>query len=123
MRTTHLLSRTWPALACTALLACASPTMPVTELAMAQASIAHAQAAGAGQWAPAELQASRLKFDGANQAVTSQNATLAQTLAVEANADAQVAEARTESVKATRAADALRENLRVLREELARKTK
>lgn len=112
------------ALASLLLVACAStPPPPTTELAVSAAAVAHAAGAGAPVGAPSEMRMARDKLARANAAVTNKDNELARTLALEATADAQLAEAKTESGKARKAADEVADASRVLREELDRKPK
>jgi hypothetical protein len=59
----------------------------------------------------------------AERAMVDKNYELARTLAEQAQVDAQLAGAMARSAKATKAAEALQEDSRVLRQELDRKTK
>jgi hypothetical protein len=56
----------------------------------------------------------------ANQALAAKDYKTAQDLAVQAQADAQLAQSKANSAKATTAADELQQNIRLLREELQR---
>jgi hypothetical protein len=77
-------------------------------------------AAGAPELAPAEINAAREKMMRANQALAAKDYKLARELAVQAQADAKLAQSKANSAKATAAADALNEDLRVLRQEVDR---
>lgn len=104
-----------------ALAACASPTPPPTaQMAVANAAVAHAAAAGSAEYAPAELAMARDKMARANVALAARDHDAAMTLAQQAQLDAQVAEAKTEAEKARKAAVAMQEAGRALREEMAR---
>ena len=105
------------------LAACASTPPPTSEIAVSAAAVAHAAGAGAPAGAPAEMRSARDKLARANLAMTNKDYAEARTLALEATADAQLAEARTEAAKSRKAADEVAEASRVLREEMARKPK
>jgi hypothetical protein len=68
-----------------------------------------------------EMKTARDKLDRANVAMLAKNYDSALTLAQEAQVDAGLAQAKAQSVKAQRAADAVREDSRALTEELDRK--
>ncbi len=125
---THATSQTRPnwlaipiAAAALALLgACASTPPPNAELAVAKAAVG--QAAGAtGAEAPVEMAAARDKMARANAAYGQQDYELARQLAAEAEADATLAQAKARSVRSERALTEVREGIRMLREEMARK--
>jgi hypothetical protein len=92
-------------------------------MAVATAAVAHAAAAGGSEFAPVEMRMARDKLQRANVAMTAKDHGTADTLAEQAQLDAQLAEAKAESARARKAADALNEGSRVLREELDRKPK
>lgn len=69
------------------------------------------------------MQTAREKLDRAKLAMSKEDYDTARNLAEEAQVDAQLAEAKARSGKARKAADELQEGIRVLREELNRKTK
>jgi septal ring factor EnvC (AmiA/AmiB activator) len=105
-----------------ALAACATPPPPTEQLAVSQAAVTHAVGAGAPELAPAELSLARDKLGRAQAAVVAKNFDVALALAQEAQLDAQLAEAKAESTKARKAADALQDASRALRQEISRKT-
>lgn len=103
------------------LTACASDKTPATaDVAVSRAQVAAATSAGAADLAPAEMQAAREKLMRANQALAAKDYKLAQDLATQASADAQLAQSKANSAKATTAADELQNNIRLLREEVQR---
>jgi hypothetical protein len=110
---------------CAALLlsACASTPPPTAELAASNAAIAHAAGTGANEIAPKDMLSARSKLESAQIALNAKDYDRARTLSDEAQADARLAEARTLSSKARKAADAVQDDHRVLREELDRKPK
>ena len=103
------------------LAACASDKAPATaDVAVSRAAVANATSAGAADLAPAEMQSAREKLMRANQALAAKDYKTAQDLATQASADAQLAQSKANSAKATSAADELQQNIRMLREELNR---
>lgn len=102
---------------------CASPPpAPTDQLAVSKAAVAQAVSAGAPEFAPAELSSARDKLDRANLAMAAKDYAQARILAEQAEVDAQLAVTRTRSSKAQKAAAALQESSRVLREEINRNT-
>ncbi|SDH55602.1 protein of unknown function [Duganella sp. OV458] len=100
---------------------CASDKTPATaDVAVSRAQVAAATSAGAADLAPAEMQAAREKLMRANQALAAKDYKTAQDLATQASADAQLAQSKANSAKATTAADELQNNIRLLREEVQR---
>ncbi|ELX13557.1 hypothetical protein Jab_1c21930 [Janthinobacterium sp. HH01] len=103
--------------------ACASDKTPATaDVAVSRAAVANATSAGAADLAPAEMQSARDKLMRANQALAAKDYKTAQDLANQASADAQLAQSKASSAKATTAADELQQSIRTLREELNRST-
>jgi hypothetical protein len=101
--------------------ACASDKTPATaDVAVSRAAVANATSAGAADLAPAEMQSAREKLMRANQALAAKDYKTAQDLATQASADAQLAQSKANSAKATSAADELQQSIRTLREELNR---
>jgi hypothetical protein len=103
------------------ILGCASVPPPTELMAVSSASLADANAAGANEAAPIEMRAARDKLDRAKAAMSDKNNELARSLAQEARVDAQLAEAKAHAAKASKAAEAVHEDSRVLQEELKRK--
>lgn len=107
-----------------ALGACASrPPAPTAQMAVSSAAVADATRAGATESAPAEMGMARDKLERAKVALAAKNYALARSLAQEAEVDAQLAESKTHSSKSSAAAIEVQEGIRVLREEMDRKTK
>jgi Domain of unknown function (DUF4398) len=106
-----------------ALAACASTPPPMPEMAVANAALAHAVAAGSAELAPVEMAMARDKLARANLALAAGKNDSALMLAQQVQLDAQLAEAKAESEKASRSAAALRDAARALREEMARQPK
>jgi hypothetical protein len=103
------------------LTACASQKAPATaDVAVSRNAVANAVQAGAADLAPEEITAARAKMMRANEALAARDYKLARELAMQAQADAQLAQSKANSAKATAASNALSEDLRVLRQEVDR---
>jgi hypothetical protein len=100
--------------------ACASTPKPSAELAVGNAAVERAAGPAAAD-APVEMAAARDKMARANAAYAKDDFALARQLATEAEADANLAEARSRSVRSTRALTEIHEGIRMLRDEMARK--
>lgn len=112
------------AVAAAALIAgCASTPAPTEQMAVSRAAVSNASSAGANEFAPLQLKSATEKMDAAERAMTEKDYEHARQLAEQAQVDAQLATAKARSVKAQKAADALQEDTRILRQELERKTK
>jgi hypothetical protein len=100
---------------------CSTLETPATaDVAVTKAAVDNAAGAGAQEFAPVELNLARQKLAKANQAMAEKNYRLAMEIADEARADAKLAQAKAGSSKAQKSADALQDDIRVLREELNR---
>jgi hypothetical protein len=100
---------------------CTSLKTPATaDVAVSQAAVENAAGAGGAQFAPIEMSAARDKLALANKAMLAKDYKLARDMANQARADAKLAQGKANSAKAKAAADALEEDIRVLREELDR---
>lgn len=103
------------------LVGCSSMKTPATaDVAVSKAAVDSAVGAGGAEFAPLEMESARTKMAAANQAMANKDYKLAARLANEAQVDAKLAQGKANSAKAQAAADALQDNLRVLREELDR---
>ena len=103
---------------------CASaPAPPIEQMAVSRAAVSNASVDEAIEFAPLELKSAMDKMDAAEQAMAKKDYVRARELAEQAQVDAQLAGAKARSGKAQKAADALQEENRVLRQELDRKTK
>ena len=98
-------------------------TPATADLAVSKAAVDSAAGAGGVQYAPIEMNSAREKLALANQAMANKDYDRAISLANQAQADAKLAQGKADSAKAQTAADALQEDIRVLREELARTRK
>lgn len=101
--------------------ACAStPPAPLASLQAAQQAIATADGVDAGRNAPGELAEARSKLQEANAAVKENRMVSADRLALQSRASADLAAARTASVKAMTVNKEIRAGNAVLAEELNR---
>lgn len=98
-------------------------TPATADVAVSQAAVDNAAQAGGVQYAPVEMNTAREKLALANKAMASKDYERAMDLASQAQADAKLAQGKANSAKAQTAADALQDDIRVLREELARNSK
>jgi hypothetical protein len=120
-RSMQQLGRAAAVAAVLALSACASQKAPATaDVAVSRNAVENAVQAGAADLAPAEITAARAKMMRANEALAAKDYKLARELAMQAQADAQLAQSKANSAKATSASNALNEDLRVLRQEVDR---
>jgi hypothetical protein len=103
---------------------CASAVPPPTaQMAVSKTAIANAVSAGGNEYASLEMTRALDKMDRANRAMGQEDYETARRLAEEAQADARLAEKLAQSAKAQKAASAIQEDSRVLREEINRKSK
>ncbi|MFZ6719944.1 DUF4398 domain-containing protein [Undibacterium sp. Ji49W] len=109
------------AFAMTVLLGCSSMKTPATaEVAVSKEAVDNAAVAGGAEFAPAEMNSAREKLALANKAMQDKDYKLASDLAAQAQADAKLAQGKANSAKAEKAANALQDDIRILREELNR---
>jgi hypothetical protein len=105
-------------------LGCSSMKTPATaDVAVSKAAVENAASAGGTEFAPIEMSAAREKLALANQAMLAKNYKQAIELATQAQADAKLAQGKANSAKAQAAANALQDDIRILREELDRASK
>jgi len=102
---------------------CASVPAPTEQMAASRAEVNNASSAGGNEFAPLQMKSAIEKMAGAEQAMADKKYDQARHLAEQAQVDAQLAEAMARSAKAQKAADAVQEDSRVLRQEIERKTK
>lgn len=101
---------------------CASIPAPTEQMAVSKAAVTNALSAGSNEFAPVQLKSAMEKMDAAERAMTERNYELARQLAEQAQIDAKLAGTMARSSKAQKAADALQEGSRVLRQEIDRQT-
>ena len=103
---------------------CTSLKTPATaDVAVSKAAVENAAGAGGSQFAPMEMAAAREKLARANKAMADKDYQLAVDLAAQAQADAKLAQGKANSAKAQAAANALQDDINVLRSELQRNNK
>ena len=93
------------------------------DVAVSKNAVENAVSAGAADLAPEEINMARSKMMQANQALAAKDYARARDLATQASADAKLAQSKANSAKANAAANALNDDLRVLREEVDRANK
>lgn len=101
---------------------CASTPAPTAQMAVSRAAVTEANNAGSNEFAPVQLKSAMDKMAAAERAMTDKDYVLARQLAEQAQVDAQLASAAARTAKAKKAADAVQEDGRVLRQEINRKT-
>ena len=110
------------AVALLVLAGCTSPQKaPATaDVAVSRNAVENAVSAGAAELAPEEINLARNKMMRASQALAAKDYKLARELAIQAQADAKLAQSKANSAKASAASNALNEDLRVLQQEVER---
>ena len=103
--------------------ACASePKAPTEALHAAEVAIANAEQARVADYASPELVEARTKLVSARDAVTQEHMVLAQRLAEQSRADAELASAKTEAAKARVVNDEMKKSTDTLKQEMQRNT-
>lgn len=103
------------------LASCASTRPPMQELAQTEAVINQADQVGAEEYAPLEIREARKKLQQARELESEEKYEEARRMALRAEVDAELAEAKALSEKAQNAVQQLRESIRLLKEEIERK--
>ena len=114
------------AIGCAAVLmaGCASSgPKPTEQIAVSKSAVANAEAAGGNEYAPVEMRTAQDKMDRAHRAMDKEDYVNARWLAEEAQVDARLAEKKAHSAKAQKAAIVMGDDIRVLRDEINRKSK
>ena len=104
------------------LVACATASPPTEQMALSRAAVSNATSAGGNEYAPVQLKSAVDKMDAAERAMNTKDYVRARQLAEQAQVDAQLAEATARSAQAKKAADAVQDDSRILRQEIDRKT-
>jgi uncharacterized protein DUF4398 len=104
------------------LAACATTPIPNEKIAVAKASVQHAEESGAPELAPVEMAAARDKLARAEKAAADRNAEPATQLAEQANVDAELAEATARQQRSHKAAVEFDTSMQALRSESMRST-
>ncbi len=99
---------------------CASTSAPVEQMALSKAAVNNAMSVGGNEFAPVQLKSAMDKLDAAEKAMAGKDYELARQMAEQAEVDAKLANSMARSIKAQKAADALQEDIRVLRHEIER---
>jgi hypothetical protein len=100
--------------------ACATTPIPNERIAVAKASLQHAEQSGAPELAPVEMSQARDKLSRAEKAAADHDAQPATQLAEQANLDAQLAEATAQEKKSHKAAAEFDASMQALRQESLR---
>jgi hypothetical protein len=99
---------------------CATTPIPNEKIAVAKASLQHAEQSGAPELAPVEMSEARDKLTRAEKAAADHDAQPATQLAEQANIDAQLAEATAQEKKSRKAAAEFDASMQALRQETLR---
>jgi hypothetical protein len=99
---------------------CATTPIPNEKIAVAKASLQHAEQSGAPELAPVEMAQARDKLSRAEKAAADHDAQPATQLAEQANVDAQLAEATAQEKKSHKAATEFDASMQALRQETLR---
>lgn len=102
---------------------CASTQAPTEQMAVSKAEVNNAVSAGSNEFAPVQLKSAMDKLDAAEKAMADENYELAKQLAEQAEVDAKLAGAMARTAKAQKAANAVQDDSRVLRQEIDRNSK
>lgn len=112
------------ALAAVVLMAgCANTSAPIEQMAVSRAAVSNAMSAGGNQYAPVQFRSASEKLEAAERAMEAKDYELALRLAEQAEVDAKLSAEMARSAKAQKAADALQDDIRVLRQEIERLSK
>lgn len=101
---------------------CANRSAPTAQMAVSRAAVSNAMSAGGNQFAPVQTKSALDKMDAAERALAEKDYERALRLAEQAEVDAKLAAETARSARAQQAADALQEDIRVLRQEIDRQT-
>jgi hypothetical protein len=101
---------------------CASTPPPTETLHAAEQAILTAEKADAGRYAAAELGEARTKLASAHEAVKSEDMVIAERLGTESRAEAELAIARSEAVKAATVNEEMKRGNEAVVEETERKS-
>ena len=104
------------------MMGCANRSAPTAQMAVSRAAVSNAMSAGGNQFAPVQTKSALDKMDAAERALAEKDYERALRLAEQAEVDAKLAAETARSARAQQAADALQEDIRVLRQEIERQT-
>jgi hypothetical protein len=100
---------------------CSSMKTPATaDVAVSKAAVDNAAGAGGAEYAPVEMNSAREKIALANKAMADRDYKKADDFANQAQGDAKLAQSKADTAKAQAAANALQDDIHVLREEINR---
>jgi hypothetical protein len=102
---------------------CASTSAPTEQMAVSRAAVSNAMSAEGNQYAPVQFRSASEKLEAAERAMAAKDYELALRLAEQAEVDAKLSAEMARSAKAQKAADALQDDIRVLRQEIERLSK
>ena len=111
------------AVAVVLMVGCASTSAPTEQMAVSRAAVSNAMGAGGAEFAPVQFKSASDKLTAAERAMADKDYELALKLAEQAEVDAKLAAEMARSAKARQAADAVQEDIRVLRQEIERQSK
>ena len=112
------------ALAAVVLMAgCASTSAPTEQMAVSRSAVSNAMSAGGNQYAPLQFRSASEKLEAAERAMAAKDYELALQLAEQAEVDAKLSAEMARSAKSQKAADAVQDDVRVLRDEIERLSK
>ncbi|MFA5516085.1 MAG: DUF4398 domain-containing protein [Desulfuromonadales bacterium] len=97
---------------------CANTPPPKTAMAVSEVAVANAQAAGAHEFAPVQIQSAQEKLSQARVEMERENYVTARELAEQAEVDANFAYYAARNAVAQRSAAELQESIEILRREL-----
>ncbi len=103
----------------TGMAACSSIPAPTTDVALSDSAVKDAELAGAREYAPLELRRANEKLANANNAMHEEDYVAAKRWSNEALVDAELAEAKSYSEKSRIALQELRNNIDLMRKEIA----
>ncbi len=99
------------------------PAPPVEQMAVSRSAVERVSSSpNVADAAPVEMQQARQKLERAQRAMNDKDFALARRMAVEAEVDARVAEARASSARGERALKEVQESIRALQDEINRRS-
>jgi predicted outer membrane protein len=102
---------------------CSTTPKPVAEISAAKTALTSAESEEAIKYAPVRMDRARQKLKRAQYAISNENYKEAKRLAMEAQADAELAKAITAKTETDQAVTELENSIKVLREEIMRARK
>jgi uncharacterized lipoprotein YmbA len=102
---------------------CANTEPPIEQMAVSRAAVSNAISAEGNQYAPVQLRSASEKLEAAERAMAAKDYELALRLSEQAEVDAKLSAEMARSAKAQKAADAVQDDIRILRQEIERLSK